>query len=177
MKYTRLFINKLRKGDDASFASLYHDLFPSLVLFARKYVGEEELSKDIVQEVFIKFWNNISSITIRTSIKSYLYMAVRNHAINKLKKKTIESDSVTIEEIKELTSSEEYVMLAQDVYHQIHNTIKELPKKSKEVILMSMNDMSISDIQDELNVSINTVKTNKRKAYAVLREKLKSLIH
>jgi DNA-directed RNA polymerase specialized sigma24 family protein len=40
MKYTPLFLDKLRKGDQKSYEQLYHDLFPSLLLFAKKYGGD-----------------------------------------------------------------------------------------------------------------------------------------
>ena len=102
-------------------------------------------------------------------------MAVRNHAINSIKKKSIENDCVNDEFVLELTSCDEYEMLAQDVYYHIHNAVKDLPMKAKEVILLSMNDMSISEIEDELNISKNTVKTHRRLAYSKLRESLRRL--
>ena len=175
MNYTPIFLDKLRKADQKSYEKLYHDLFPSLVIFAKKYVGDDGLSEDIVQEVFIALWNNSSKINIHTSLKSYLYSAVRNSAINHLEKKAVEEKRKEKHLFPENTSTQEDedLMLSQDVYHHIHNVIKSLPKKSREVIMMSLNDMSISDIQDELNVSKNTVKTHKRRAFAVLREELK----
>ncbi|MCG8412456.1 MAG: RNA polymerase sigma-70 factor [Bacteroidales bacterium] len=175
MKYTPLFLDKIKKGDQESFEKLYNDLFPSLVLFAKKYVDDDNLSEDIVQEIFMKFWNNVSSINIRISIKSYLYMAVRNNAINYLNQKAILTEKLNKHISYEMTSSDEYKILSQDVYHQVHNAIKSLPQKSQEVIRMSMNELSIAEIQEELNLSKNTIKTHKRRAYAMLREKLKSI--
>ena len=175
MKYTPLFLDKIRKGDQRSFEKLYHDLFPSLVVFAKKYVDDDSLSEDIVQEVFVKFWNNISTIDIRISIKSYLYMAVRNYAINYLNRKMVLDERINKHISYEMTSCDEYAMLSQDVYYHIHKAIKDLPKKSQEVIRMSMNELSIAEIQEELNVSKNTVKTHRRRAYAVLRERLKDI--
>ena len=177
MNYTPLFLDRLRKGDQKSYEKLYHDLFPSLVVFAKKYVSDDGLSEDIVQEVFIALWNNSSKINIHTSLKSYLYSAVRNSAINHLEKKAVEEKRKERHLFPEntFTPEEEDLLLSQDVYYHIHNAIKSLPKKSREVILMSMNELSLADIQEELNVSKNTVKTHKRRAFAMLREKLKDL--
>ncbi|MCT4603371.1 MAG: RNA polymerase sigma-70 factor [Marinifilum sp.] len=177
MKYTPLFLDKLRKKDEKAYQKLYDDFFPSLVAFANKYVYDDSLSEDIVQEVLITLWQNSTKINIHTSIKSYLYSAVRNSAINYLEKKTVE------EKRKEgylfsgyiYNSEDKEFAFSQDVYYHLHNAIKHLPKKSREVIIMSLNEMSLSEIQEELNVSINTVKTNKRRAYAMLREKLKKI--
>jgi RNA polymerase sigma-70 factor (ECF subfamily) len=176
MKYTPLFIDKLRRGDQKAFEQLYHDLFPSLVLFTKKYVQDDGLSEDIVQDVFVKFWNNIDCINIRISVKSYLYMAVRNYAINHLERENAKEKKIKDYYSTEVSSCDEYNILSQDVYHHIHNAIKKLPAKSQEVIRMSMRDLSIAEIQDELNISNNTVKTHKRIAYATLREKLKNVI-
>jgi RNA polymerase sigma-70 factor (ECF subfamily) len=150
-------------------------LFPSLLLFAKKYVGDDTQSEDIVQEVFIALWNDASKINIHTSLKSYLYSTVRNTAINYLEKKAVEEKRKGKFLFPEdnFTQQDENIALTQDVYHHIHNAIKSLPKKSREVIMMSMNEMSIADIQDELNVSKNTIKSHKRRAFAMLREELK----
>ena len=102
-------------------------------------------------------------------------MAVRNASIDYLNRKQQEEEKSGEGAVSGFSSCDEFEMLSQDVYHQIHNAIKELPRKSKEVIMMSMNELSIADIQEELKVSKNTVKTNKRRAYAMLREKLRGL--
>ena len=172
INYTPLFLDRLRKGDPKSFERLYYDLFPSLVVFARKYVGEDSASEDLVQEIFISLWNNSSKIDIHTSLKSYLYSTVRNSAINYLNKKVVEEKRLSKYLPEEFLQDEERVLL-HDVYNHVYNAIRSLPKKSQEVIKMSMDGLSISDIQEELNVSKNTVKAHKRRAFAVLREKLK----
>lgn len=175
MKYSPFFLDRLKNGDQKSFDNLYHDLFPSLVVFARKYVDDDSLSEDLVQEVFVKLWHNISFINIRISIKSYLYTAVRNHSINYLNRKSVLDKKIEDETNYEMTSYDEYVMLSQDVYDQVHKAIRSLPKKSQEVIRLSMNELSVAEIQEELNVSKNTVKTHRRRGYAMLREKLKTI--
>lgn len=176
MKYTPLFMDRIRKGDQKSFEQLYHDLFPPLVVFANKYLKDTSLSEDIVQEVFVKFWNNSSEIDIRISLKSYLYAAVRNASINHSNRKAIVVEDIKEELCTDVSSIDEYTMLSQDVYHQIHNEIKLLPKKLQEVIRLSMNNLTIAEIQDELNVSKNTIKTQRRIGYARLRERLKNNI-
>jgi len=186
MNYTSVFIDKLRNGDRKSYETLFYDLFPSLVLYANKYVHDDALSEDIVQEVFIVLWNNSSKINVHTSIKSYLYASVKNLAINKLDKKKTENkrkdkylstEFVESENFDEIKFEDDEKLLSQNVYYYVHKAIESLPKKSRDVILMSMQDMSIEDIQNKLNVSKNTVKTHKRRAYAMLRDKLKNNFH
>ena len=174
IKYTTLFLNKLKEGDPKSFELLYHDLFPPLVVFAKKYIGDDSVSEDLVQDVFISLWHNSSKIEIHTSLKSYLYSTVRNSAVNYLNKKAVEEKRFN-KFLPEESLWDEELTLSQDVYHHVYNAIEILPRKSQEVIRMSLNGMSISDIQEELGVSQNTVKTHKRIAFSKLREKLKNL--
>jgi RNA polymerase sigma-70 factor (ECF subfamily) len=173
MKYTPLFLDKLRKKNQKSFEKLYYDLFAPLVVFANKYVHDAGLSEDIVQEIMISLWNNSSKINIHTSLKSYLYTAVRNTAIKHLEKQTVAEKHLGKYLVLKNEVEENGLLLSHDVYHRVHNAIKNLPKKSREVIMMSLNSMSTAEIADELNVSINTVKTNKRRAYEMLRKDLK----
>ncbi|MCG8412455.1 MAG: RNA polymerase sigma-70 factor [Bacteroidales bacterium] len=174
MNYNSIFINQLKKKDQKSFERLYLDFFPSLVVFAQKYIPDQEISEDIVQEVFIKLWDNASKIDIHTSLKSYLYSATKNSAINYLNKKNTEERQkeryLYFEDIA--SQSDENNALTQDVYYHLYNAIKNLPEKSRKTIILSLNNMSLSDIKNELNISINTVKTHKRRAYSTLRKKL-----
>ncbi|MCT4644209.1 MAG: RNA polymerase sigma-70 factor [Carboxylicivirga sp.] len=168
--YTPLFLDKIRKKDQKSFEKLYYDLFAPLVVFANKYVHDDGLSEDIVQEIMISLWSNSTKVNIHSSLKSYLYTAVRNSAINHLEKKAVAEKHIEKHLAFENKTEEDHLLLSRDVYRQVHNTIKNLPKKSREVIIMSLNEMSLAEIGEELNVSINTVKSNKRRAYIIFRE-------
>lgn len=144
-------------------------MFPILVTVARRYVQDDDLSKDIVQDVMIALWCNFSNINFHTSIKSYLCSAVRNSAINQLVKKDREKSKIELYgKIKD-----EGDALSEDFFKIIHEELDNLPNKSREVIILSMNELTMLEIKDELKVSINTVKTLKKRSYSILRNKLK----
>jgi RNA polymerase sigma-70 factor (ECF subfamily) len=63
--------------------------------------------------------------------------------------------------------------LSEDFFKIIHEELDNLPNKSREVIILSMNELTMLEIKDELKVSINTVKTLKKRSYSILRNKLK----
>ncbi|MCT4646554.1 MAG: sigma-70 family RNA polymerase sigma factor [Carboxylicivirga sp.] len=105
----------MRKADQESFELLYHDLFPSLVIFSKKYLGDDGEKGDLVQEILITLWHNSSKIDIHTSLKSYLYSAVRNSAINYLNKKSVEEKCLS-KYLPEESLLDKELVLSQDVY-------------------------------------------------------------
>jgi RNA polymerase sigma-70 factor (ECF subfamily) len=144
---------------------LYNSLYTSLCLFSNKYINNLEKSKDIVQDVFIKFWNNKISFDDEVALKSYLYVSVKNKSIDYLKsneyKLTQRVDSFDYFELEsDLYFDKEFFM--EEVSSAIEKGLKTLPEKCREVINLSMNGCKNKQISEELNISINTVKTQKK---------------
>src|SRR5690625_5089969 len=77
-------IQKINQGDESAFEQLFHLYYDRLCMFSAGYVGSSDQARDIVQEVFIALWENRQTLTIETSLKSYLFQAVRNRSTNAL---------------------------------------------------------------------------------------------
>jgi len=162
----------IRKTD---FRSIFDKYFPSLCVFANRFVNDEDLSKDMVQEVFLKVWNSATEFESEKSLKVYLYLATKNTCFDYLKKEKrkkqtgdfdterinddthLEDDSVMLEIIREET------------YRQLEDAIDLLPEQARKVVLLNLKSFSNQEIAEELNVSINTVKTHKLNAFKKLR--------
>lgn len=67
--------------------TLFKSLYPALCVFAYKYLNNLETSKDIVQEVFIKVWEDKTTFQDENHITGYFYKTVRNKCLNHLKSK------------------------------------------------------------------------------------------
>jgi len=70
------------KKDKKIFKNLYEKYYSQAVLFATSIVYDKEEAKDIVQEVFFYLWDNADNIRIKTSIKQYIFTAVKNKSLN-----------------------------------------------------------------------------------------------
>lgn len=75
---------KIREID---FKKLFDSYFPSLCVFANKFVKDEDLSKDIVQEVFVKIWNKVDEFESEKSMKVYFYLSTKNACFDSLKRR------------------------------------------------------------------------------------------
>ena len=76
---------RLAAGDESACEALYLAYRSPLWRFAYGYVRSREVAEELVQEVFLSLWRNRNDAALRTSIRAWLYAAVRNHALNHLR--------------------------------------------------------------------------------------------
>jgi RNA polymerase sigma-70 factor (ECF subfamily) len=160
--------------------SLFEPLYPSLCLFANTYLRDMDTSKDVVQEVFIKIWERDTPYPNFYAIKALLYKAVKNRCLDYLKSKyhrrMVQSPDIDFDHM--LSDDFFYTQLTlTDTYAQLETAIKQLPKKSEAVIRLTLNAYTNKEIAEELSISKNTVKSQKRIAYKKLRHALGSLLN
>ena len=165
----------IRKID---FRSIFDKYFPSLCVFANRFVNDEDLSKDMVQDVFLKVWNSAAEFESEKSLKVYLYLATKNTCFDFLKKenrKKKRGDLNTDLFNDEFLLNDDSVILdiiREETYRQLEEAIELLPEKAKEVVRLNLKSLTNQEIAEELNISINTVKTHKLNAFKKLRELL-----
>ncbi|PKA97481.1 RNA polymerase sigma-70 factor (ECF subfamily) [Flavobacteriaceae bacterium MAR_2009_75] len=172
---------EIRNGNHLAFKKLFDATYTELVIYAHSYLYEKSSSEDIVQEVFVRLWEKSHQLTIETNLKSYLFVMVRNACLNHLKKFNISDQSKVLEipavaEVgmdMELSGEDEKQLL----YNQVLKVIDELPTKMKAVVeLRFQSDYAYQEIADELNISVNTVKTQLQRAKTKFSELILSLI-
>ena len=168
--HTVLFRNK------AQFKDFFNFCYPSLCAFASSKVVDQAIAEDFVQEAFIKLWENSGDFSSEEAAKSYLYTIIKNRCLNHLDhqkvikkhQKYTQQESIVGPEISELIIEEETHLL-------IYNAINKLPQQCKNVLLLSINGLKNKEIAAELDISENTVKTQKKIAYKQLKIELKDI--
>ncbi len=165
-------ITEFQNGDKESYRLLFNLLYPSMCLYAKKFLGDYDDAEDITQEVFIELWHQRAKFESLNQIKAFLYLSIKNRCLNFQKHLTIkENYSKTILGSHEQLF-EEFIIEA-EVVQQINNAIINLPEQRKQIILLSIQGLKNNEIAESLQISINTVKLQKKIAYKQLREKLK----
>ncbi|MFH5833829.1 RNA polymerase sigma-70 factor [Halalkalibaculum sp. DA3122] len=177
----KLLFEKVKDGDEEAFEELFDKYYEPLVRFVWGYVKSEAIAEEIVQELFLKVWRISTTLTIQTSIKSYLYRAGRNMSLNHLKHRDTEQEWE--EEKKALHKNQpreskldrnlHYKMLLKEV----EQAIQDLPERRRLIFVLSRHqDMTYKEIADFLDISENTVDTQIRRALATLRERFSELL-
>jgi RNA polymerase sigma-70 factor (ECF subfamily) len=155
---------------------LYDTYYTSLCLFANRYLRDLDLSKDVVQEVFVKIWCQQIILENENSFRSYLYTAVQNKSLDYLKSKEYKGGQKLTDCELEIVESDNYFekeLLLVEVERMVNQAVNTLPYKCKSIIQLSLKGLKNSQISEELQISINTVKTQKKIAYQKLRPVLK----
>ncbi len=158
-----------------SYNALFKSLYPQLCVFAYKYLNNVEASQDIVQEVFIKVWEDKTTFENEDHTTGYFYKAVRNKCLNHLKSKQHLLTERYGQENMETYETEEFLMSEAVVIETtviIENAIRTLPDKAGQVIRLSIKDYTNEEIAKALSISVNTVKDHKKVAYRKLRKLL-----
>ncbi len=164
-------ILNLNKGNTKALKYFFVEFYPSLCVFTKKYIPETDIVEDIAQEAFLVYWENRKQFDDINALKGYLYVTAKNKCLNHLKLKGLRAEIT-----KKGYDKEDYLyelVLEEETYRIIHKAIENLPPQSRRIIELSMKGYKNPEIAEELDVSINTIKTLKGKAYKVLRENLK----
>lgn len=162
--------------DPVQFEMAYKQYFTMLVGFAFQYVEDQDVAQDIVQEVFGNIWNQSDKIEIRTSLKSYLFGAVRNACFNHLRhEKVVASHGAEVK--KDNTHDQPNFLEMDELKEKVDQALSQLPEKRRRIFELSrFEGRKYHEIADELNVSVKTVETQMSRALKVMRETLGSYL-
>lgn len=158
---------------EIDFKAIFDSYFPSLCVFATRFVHDEDLAKDLVQDVFVRIWNSKKEFESEKSMRVYFYIATKNTCFDYLKKEKKRKIFPDVDpNIQEIPDDDFYVneVIREETYCMLSHFIEQLPEKARDVMRLNLKGLSNSEICDELDVSINTVKTHKRLAFSKLRE-------
>ncbi len=157
----------------AEFEKVFRLYYKPLVGYAIRYLKSQEEAEEVVQEVFFKLWNKADSLNIKTSVKSYLFGAVRNSCLNAIQHQKTVQEYVDYTRYTTRSELTETPLEVEELQQQINTAINKLPEKCKEIFLLSrMEEKKYKEIAEELGISIKTVENQMGKALKILREEL-----
>ena len=157
----------------SGFKKLYLDTYGPLVNYAYSKTNDWELSREIVQNTFVRFWNKRNDINIRTSVKSYLFSMVRNGIIDYYRK---DKNTVDLDDAKssgKIYVEQDEVSLDDDFKfkYALKKAIAGLKKKRRRIFELSKYEgLTYKEIANYLNISERTVEDNIVKAFKEIRK-------
>ncbi|MBX3255978.1 MAG: RNA polymerase sigma-70 factor [Chitinophagaceae bacterium] len=168
----------LQQGDSAAFHYLIRIYFPVLIRYACRvaHVSSAE-AEDVVEEVFIKLWERRAQFAGFGEVKGFLYTSVRNGCLNVLRfRQREETRMATFMHLygSEGRDSNEAEIIYSELLAEIRKSVDGLPAKMREIFILShYKKMSNEAIAARLSLSHQTVRNQKSKALALLRQWLK----
>lgn len=166
-------IKRFREGNQRAFEELFWGFFFAGRQFVKSFQVDDSSADDILQEVFIHIWDKRQAFKSEDHFKAYFYKALRNNTVKYI---TRNKHVLNLESAENKESDDVLLKITEIEFNrEISRAISLLSEKRREIILLSMSGMSEQMIADTLNISINTVKNQKTKAYAFLRQELKDI--
>lgn len=174
-EFTESQIQLLGQGDQETYRLLYKQYFAALCVFARNLgLGKEE-AEDIVQEIFCHIYYEKLLPTKPEAFKTYLYTAVRNRCFNFIRDTQRRKNNEQIYNETLDNSSFWDQIITSEVYRELQLLLNELPAQCRNIFHRSLNGDTSEKIATDLKLSIETVKTQRKKAKKILREKYRKI--
>lgn len=168
---------KLTDGTDILLRDFYFANYAGFISFASKFIPDKEEISDVIQDVFISFWEHDLEFRDIVAVKAWFYRSIRNSCLDILKhdrvKKKFIGKSLEKEETSEFFLDE---VLKQEVYSYLYDKISQLPEMEKKVLMLALKGHPNAEVAELLGIKLNTVKTHKSRAYQVLRSDLGGML-
>lgn len=170
------FLQEINERRVEAYRRLYDEFYPALVVYASTYVASDQVAEDIVQELFVTMWERQVTFISYPAFKSYLYTYIRNAAFNYLKHQDVEGRYADV--LKKNAEEEELmdeVVDREEEYRLLFLAIDELPPRCREIFLLSLEGKKNKEIAEMLQVSVETIKTQKMRAMKYLKDHMGAL--
>lgn len=164
------FVKELKAGKEKAFDLLFRSRYEPLCRFAWSFVSDYSVAEDIVQELFSTIWRKKEAIDEKQSIDSYLFVSVRNACYTYLKnsKQNVSVDALA----NQMVEPELEVFNQHPGLQKLWNAVEALPLQCKVVFkLVVLEELKYQEVAEKLDVSVNTVKTQMKIAYKILRSR------
>jgi RNA polymerase sigma-70 factor (ECF subfamily) len=163
----------LQKGSMAAFEGLFEQYSQKLYRFSFSYLKSESEAEDVVQEVFLKIWENRSSLKTETSFQSYLFTIAFNSIRKSFNKKARQNqfhadllDFLSVDNLSLETHPDYEALLS-----KLELLIDQMPERRKEIFLKRKKEgMSVRNIAETMNISPKTVENQITEAMNYLKK-------
>ena len=171
-------LNELNKGNKDVFSLLFEKYYKDLVLFAGNILQDKECCEDIVQNIFVKLWENRDTLTIETSLKSFLLTSVKNGCLDELRhRKTVKDHETYVSHSRWTDMNTEDYVLYSNLKSHLDEALIKLPEVCREAFAMNrFEGLKYKEISEKLGVSERTVEVRIGKAIGLLRIYLKDFL-
>ena len=180
-KSNKELIRLIQNGDMVAFYNLYERYSKKLYFFVLRYIKLEADAEEIVQEVFIKIWENRNKIDVYSSFESYLFTIAYNTTISLFRKRITEKKYLEhLNSLQQLESSSEITdeIHFNELNNKVQTLLHKLTPRQQEIFQLSREEGLPNEIiARKLNISINTVKKHITNVLAFLKANIdKSLL-
>jgi len=163
-------LGRLKAGEQDAFESIFKLYYAQLVGVAENMLRERAAAEDAVQDVMVELWRRRESLAVETSIRAYLFRAVRNRALNQIRHQRVAptADPEAAERVATPAADREFE--TSELKAVLRKAVASLPERCREVFELSrVQGLPYAEIANVMGISIKTVEAQMGKALRTLR--------
>ncbi len=165
-------MDAVKNNDGEAFTAIYERYNRLLYATAFRFIKEREAAENAVQFVFARLWEYRDEIAVTNNLRNYLFTMTKNYIISQIRSNI--SATVRNYEIAQTTLSyEDNLIEVLDREHRnelLDEAIAQLPDQKREICRMKRDGRSNQEVADQLDITVNTVKSHYTQAIKMLRE-------
>jgi RNA polymerase sigma-70 factor (family 1) len=168
-------VGAIRQGNERIFEETFRKYYQSLCNYANSILKEMDEAEEVVQNLFLSIWEKRGDLEINISLKSYLYRAVHNHCLNRIKHLKIreEYQQYATNFYDASYESVSQTVIKNELEQKIEEAIRKLPEQCRLIFRMSrFEELKYHEIAEQLELSPKTVENQIGKALKILRVEL-----
>ncbi len=155
-------LNRIALYDDAvAYKELFLLYHPRLIRFAATITHSKEAAEEVVSDVFLKIWNNRTTLSRIENFHLYVYVVTKHLSINcllKLKKDRSFSLDDTVVELKSIYLDPEQIMITAEMHNRLQHAVNSLPPKCRLIFkLIKEDNLKYREVAELLNLSVKTI--------------------
>jgi RNA polymerase sigma-70 factor (family 1) len=168
-------IRRIREGDKGQFELLFRSSYVSLVRYAKTLIKDHDTAEEIVQDLFVRLWQDKEKIKIESSLNGYLYRSVHNRCLhyiehNRVVERHAEEMSYRQPDSPEIPSE---ILNYKELQARVASILEKLPERCGQIFCMSrFEGLKYNEIAEKLSVSVKTVEANMGRALKEFRKEL-----
>lgn len=169
----------IREGDEIAFEMIFKEYYQALCRYANSFLNDREEAEEVVQASFLGIWEKRTTLFITTSLKAYLYQAVRNRCLNVIKHEKVKQQHAQHEAVMTANHYDgtSDAVLSGELEQKIYLAMQALPEQCRLVFKLSrFEELKYQEIADQLNISVKTVENQIGKALKIMREQLREYL-
>lgn len=164
----------LRSKDIAAFDQIFEEFYRPLCFFASRIIQDRFDAQDIVQDIFVKFWQKENIPDAMDAVRAYLYVSVKNACFNHLEKSSVKikhQQSLANTDFEEATILN--TIIQAEVLRQVFAAVDTLPEQCRKIIRMTFEEgKKAKEIAFELGITVSTVNNQKMRGLNLLKNRL-----
>lgn len=159
-------------GEIAAFQELFDRYYAPLCRFAEFWIRDSTSAEEVVLDVYTHVWQHAAKLRVTGSVRAYLFRAVRNRSLNHIRDNRF--SYVPFEELGDIFAGPgESQIETEEMLELVAEAVSQLPARCREVFLKSRSEeLSNAEIALRMEISVNTVEAQMKKALRYLRKLL-----